>query len=225
VKFSVTVRNLHSLRGRHCDSIYANLLLHQYFTLSEFHALRSHAFFHVSQVIQAASPMKNSPSPSAVMTDSPVAQADPGLEADRFLAAIDVGTNSIHMVVVKIQPSIPAFTIIAKEKATVRLGDRDLQSGRLTVEAMERARTALRRCKEVAQSMNVEAIVGVATSAVREAANGRAFLEQIETELGLTIDLISGQEEARRIYLGVLSGMEFHQQPHVIIDIGGGSTN
>jgi exopolyphosphatase / guanosine-5'-triphosphate,3'-diphosphate pyrophosphatase len=168
--------------------------------------------------------MKNSPSPSAVMTDSPVAQADPGLEADRFLAAIDVGTNSIHMVVVKIQPSIPAFTIIAKEKATVRLGDRDLQSGRLTVEAMERARTALRRCKEVAQSMNVEAIVGVATSAVREAANGRAFLEQIETELGLTIDLISGQEEARRIYLGVLSGMEFHQQPHVIIDIGGGST-
>ncbi|MHC5720439.1 MAG: Ppx/GppA phosphatase family protein, partial [Nostoc sp.] len=63
-----------------------------------------------------------------------------------------------------------------------------------------------------------------ATSAVREAPNGKDFLHRIETELGLSVDLISGQEEARRIYLGVLSGMEFNNQPHMIIDIGGGST-
>ncbi|NJL37643.1 MAG: Ppx/GppA family phosphatase [Leptolyngbyaceae cyanobacterium SM1_4_3] len=143
---------------------------------------------------------------------------------DRILAAIDVGTNSIHMVVVKIQPVIPAFTIIAKEKTTVRLGDRDRDTGRLTSQAMARAMDALKRCKEIAQSLNAEDIVAVATSAVREAPNGAAFLQQIETELRLMVNLISGQEEARRIYLGVLSGMKFGNQPHIIIDIGGGST-
>jgi exopolyphosphatase / guanosine-5'-triphosphate,3'-diphosphate pyrophosphatase len=161
----------------------------------------------------------NSGSSTAMSTLSPS-----NFEPDRFLAAIDVGTNSIHMVVVKIQPTIPAFTIIAKEKSTVRLGDRDPVTGRLTVEAMARAIAALRRCQEIAATMNAEAVVAVATSAVREAPNGRIFLEQVEIELGLTINLISGQEEARRIYLGVLSGMEFQNQPHVMIDIGGGST-
>ncbi len=143
---------------------------------------------------------------------------------DRVLAAIDVGTNSIHMVVVKIQPAIPAFTIIAREKATVRLGDRDKKTGRLTPAAIERAMTALRHCQKIAQTLNAEAIIATATSAVREAPNGHAFLHQVEQKLGLIVDLISGQEEARRIYLGVLSGMEFNHQPHVIIDIGGGST-
>jgi exopolyphosphatase / guanosine-5'-triphosphate,3'-diphosphate pyrophosphatase len=146
------------------------------------------------------------------------------LDHDRRLAAIDVGTNSIHMVVVNIQPTIPAFTIIAKEKATVRLGDRDPQTGMLTPEAMMRAIVALRRCQDIAAQMNAEAIVAVATSAVREAPNGRLFLAQVEADLGMTINLIAGQEEARRIYLGVLSGMELQNQPHVMIDIGGGST-
>jgi exopolyphosphatase / guanosine-5'-triphosphate,3'-diphosphate pyrophosphatase len=143
---------------------------------------------------------------------------------DRIMAAIDVGTNSIHMAVVKVQPSLPSFTIIAREKATVRLGDRDKATGSLTAEAMERAFEALKRCREVAHSLQVEEIVAVATSAVREAPNGRDFLTLIEQELNIFIDLISGPEEARRIYLGVLSGMEFNGQPHVVIDIGGGST-
>ncbi|MGJ3245588.1 MAG: HD domain-containing protein [Elainellaceae cyanobacterium] len=146
------------------------------------------------------------------------------LNQDRILAAIDVGTNSIHLVVVKIQPDLPSFTIIAREKNTVRLGDRDKQTGRLTANAMERAMGALKRCREMARGMNAEDIVAVATSAVREAPNGRDFLHEVEVKLGLSIDLISGEEEARRIYLGVLSGMEFHHQPHAIIDIGGGST-
>jgi exopolyphosphatase / guanosine-5'-triphosphate,3'-diphosphate pyrophosphatase len=146
------------------------------------------------------------------------------LKQDRILAAIDVGTNSIHMAVVKIQAAIPAFTIIAREKSMVRLGDRDLKTGRLTPEAMERAMVALRHCQEIARTLNAEETIATATSAVREAPNGGAFLHQVETELGLVVNLISGQEEARRIYLGVLSGMEFNNQPHVIIDIGGGST-
>ena len=146
------------------------------------------------------------------------------LKQDHILAAIDVGTNSIHMAVVKIQPSLPAFTIITREKATVRLGNRDRKTGRLTPEAMQRSIQALKRCQEIAKGLQADEMIAVATSAVREAPNGQAFLQQIEEELGLTVNLISGQEEARRIYLGVLSGMEFNNQPHVMIDIGGGST-
>lgn len=146
------------------------------------------------------------------------------VERERILAAIDIGTNSIHMVVVRIDPTLPAFTIIAKEKDTVRLGDRDPKTGKLTLVAMQRAIATLQRCQELAKSFNAEQIVAVATSAVREAPNGRDFLKQVVAELGLFVDLISGQEEARRIYLGVLSGMEFNSTPHIIIDIGGGST-
>jgi len=142
----------------------------------------------------------------------------------RIIAAIDLGTNSLHMVVVKIDPTLPAFSIIAREKETVRLGDRNLTTGELKPEIIKSAIAALGRFQEVAKTINAETIIAVATSAVREAPNGKDFLHRIETELGLSVDLISGQEEARRIYLGVLSGMEFNNQPHMIVDIGGGST-
>ncbi|MEH1914404.1 Ppx/GppA phosphatase family protein [Nostoc sp.] len=142
----------------------------------------------------------------------------------RIIAAIDLGTNSLHMVVVKIDPTLPAFSIIAREKETVRLGDRNLTTGELKPEIVKKAIAALGRFQEVAKTINAETIIAVATSAVREAPNGKDFLHKIETELGLSVDLISGQEEARRIYLGVLSGMEFNNQPQMIIDIGGGST-
>ena len=143
---------------------------------------------------------------------------------NQIIAAIDIGTNSIHMVIVEIEPSLPAFTVIAKEKDTVRLGDRDPATGKLTPEAIKRSLDTLRRCKELALSLNASQIIAVATSATREAPNGQTFLRQIEAELGIEVNLISGQEEARRIYLGVLSGVDFDERPHIIIDIGGGST-
>ncbi|MBH8562872.1 Ppx/GppA family phosphatase [Nostoc sp. CENA67] len=142
----------------------------------------------------------------------------------RIIAAIDLGTNSLHMVVVKIDPTLPSFSIIAREKETVRLGDRDITTGELKPEIIAKAIATLGRFQEVAKTFDAETIIAVATSAVREAPNGKDFLHQIETELNLSVDLISGQEEARRIYLGVLSGMEFNNQPQMIIDIGGGST-
>ncbi|WP_036478173.1 Ppx/GppA phosphatase family protein [Myxosarcina sp. GI1] len=142
----------------------------------------------------------------------------------QILAAIDIGTNSIHMVVVEIEPSLPAFTIIAKEKDMVRLGDRDSRTGNLTTDAIERALATLRRCKDLADSFQASEIVAVATSATREAPNGRDFLQLVESEIGIVVNLISGQEEARRIYLGVLSGMDLEERPYIIIDIGGGST-
>jgi len=143
---------------------------------------------------------------------------------DSILAAIDMGTNSIHMVVVRVDTSLSAFTIIARQKDTVRLGDRDPKTGNLTAAAMERSLAALQRCKDLAESFQAQQILVVATSATREAPNGKEFLDTIYRQLGLIVNLISGQEEARRIYLGVLSSMDFQNQPHSIIDIGGGST-
>ncbi|ACB49951.1 exopolyphosphatase [Crocosphaera subtropica ATCC 51142] len=140
------------------------------------------------------------------------------------LAAIDIGTNSIHMVIVEIDKTLPAFTIISREKDTVRLGERDPKTGNLTEAAIARSLASLRRCKDLADSFNVEHIIAAATSATREAPNGLDFIWQVEEKIGITINLISGYEEARRIYLGVLSGMDFQEKPHVIIDIGGGST-
>ncbi len=140
------------------------------------------------------------------------------------IAAIDIGTNSIHMVVVEIDKTLPAFTIISREKDTVRLGERDPKTGNLSEAAIKRSLASLRRCKDLADSFNVEYIIAAATSATREAPNGLDFIWQVQAEIGITINLISGYEEARRIYLGVLSGMDFQEKPHVIIDIGGGST-
>ncbi|MBE9214455.1 Ppx/GppA family phosphatase [Plectonema cf. radiosum LEGE 06105] len=144
--------------------------------------------------------------------------------SERIIAAIDLGTNSVHMVIVKIEPRLPSFSIIGKEKDTVRLGDRDIDTGNLKPETMTKAIAALSRFQEIAKTLNAETIIAVATSAVREAPNGKYFLSWIKEELNLDVDLISGEEEARRIYLGVLSGMEFNNKPHIIIDIGGGST-
>ncbi|NJK42121.1 MAG: Ppx/GppA family phosphatase [Acaryochloridaceae cyanobacterium SU_2_1] len=140
------------------------------------------------------------------------------------IAAIDLGTNSIHMVVVQINPEIPAFKIVDTEKSTVRLGEGSHKSKLLHPDAIVRAIAALRRCQEVARRWQVDQIEAVATSAVREATNGRSFIRGIESELGLKVNVISGPEEARRIYLGVLSSIELKDQATVIIDIGGGST-
>ncbi len=148
-----------------------------------------------------------------------------GREKPEFvLAAIDIGTNSVHMVIARIDATLPAFNIVAKEKETVRLGEFCEDTGDLTEEAMARCIAALKRCMQVAESLQSDDVVAVATSAVREAGNGQIFVDRVKAEVGLSVNLISGIEEARRIYLGVISGVELKGQPHVIIDIGGGST-
>ena len=142
----------------------------------------------------------------------------------RRVAAIDIGTNSIHLLVAAIDPSLHSFSVLVAEKNTTRLGERDPDTGDLSPEAIERAFRTLRHCRDLALSHGVEQIVTAATSAVREAPNGRTFLLALQEQLGLDVDLVSGPEEARLIYLGVLSGMAFGDQPHLILDIGGGST-
>lgn len=142
----------------------------------------------------------------------------------RRVAAIDIGTNSTHLLVAAVDPALGSFNVVVAEKSTTRLGEREEERGELTPVAIERALQTLRHCRDLAQSHGVEQIVTAATSAVREAPNGRDFLSTVQDQLGLDVDLVSGPEEARLIYLGVLSGMRFGEHPHLIIDIGGGST-
>jgi len=142
----------------------------------------------------------------------------------RRVAAIDIGTNSIHLLIAAVDPALGSFNVVLTEKSTTRLGERDAERGDLSEAAIERALETLRHCRELALSHGVEQIVTAATSAVREAPNGRDFLATVQDQLGLDVDLVSGPEEARLIFLGVLSGMSFGTQPHLIIDIGGGST-
>ena len=142
----------------------------------------------------------------------------------RRIAAIDIGTNSFHLLVAAVDPKLRTFRIIQAEKATTRLGERDPETGELTAAAMQRGLETLRQFRDLAASHRVEQIVTAATSAVREAPNGRDFLQTILDDLGMEVDLVSGPEEARLIYLGVLSGMPFGDRPHLLLDIGGGST-
>jgi len=142
----------------------------------------------------------------------------------RRVAAIDIGTNSIHLLVASIDPALHSFNVVLAEKSTTRLGERDPESGALSAQAQERAFLTLRHCRDLALSHGAEQIMTAATSAVREAPNGREFLQQLEEQLGLAVDLVSGPEEARLIYLGVLSGYSLGEEAHTILDIGGGST-
>ena len=141
-----------------------------------------------------------------------------------YIGAIDIGTNSTHLLIALIKPSLNTFSIEIAEKCTTRLGERDPASGDLTDIAMNNVVEALRHFEEITRSYNVCELLTAATSAVREAPNGAEFISRLKEELDIEVNMISGSEEARLIYLGVLSGMPFEDRPYIIIDIGGGST-
>lgn len=137
------------------------------------------------------------------------------------LAAIDIGTNSVHMIVVRVRPDF-SFEIIDREKEMVRLGAGGLDGRKLTPEAMTAALQALKKFARLAESHEVDEILAVATSATREAENGGAFLKAIERRTGIRARLITGTEEARLIHLAAVYGVDT-PKPAVVIDIGGGS--
>ena len=144
-------------------------------------------------------------------------------ERNIFIASIDIGTNSTHLLIAEINLELKSFSIKFTEKSTTRLGEKD-EDGNLSEESIQRALKTLKRFKEYCKSNGVKQIITAATSAVREAPNGQDFIQRVQIEVGIKIELISGFEEARLIYLGVLSGMALEDQSYVIIDIGGGST-
>lgn len=141
---------------------------------------------------------------------------------NRRLAAIDIGTNSIRSIVVEARPG-GEFQVLDDEKATVRLGEGLTQSGEISPAAWARACEALARMSKIQQGYGVAAVEAVATSAVRQAHNGRAFVAAVKQDLGLDIEIISGEEEAELAFLSARSSFEMENLRYALVDIGGGS--
>lgn len=138
------------------------------------------------------------------------------------LATIDVGTNSVQLFIAEVRAD-GTVSPVAKERRGVQLGAGGMSRGVLTDEAMGRGIDALRDFAALCESHGVEAVAAAATSAVREAANGEAFVRRVEAETGLRVRVISGVEEARLIYLGARSSLDFSRGRVLLFDLGGGS--
>src|SRR5262245_4867873 len=138
------------------------------------------------------------------------------------IAAIDIGTNSVHMIVVRVRSDL-SFEVVDREKVMVRLGAGGLDGKALTTEAMTAALQALSKFRRLAESHGVDKVLAAATSATREARNGGEFLARIERETGIRARVIAGAEEARLIHLAAVYGVDVGSGRAVVIDVGGGS--
>jgi exopolyphosphatase/guanosine-5'-triphosphate,3'-diphosphate pyrophosphatase len=139
------------------------------------------------------------------------------------LAAIDIGSNSIHLAIVRATPG-QHLEILDREKEMVRLGAGTLTAHRLARDTIDRAVVALRRYKQLAEANHVDRILTTATAAVRESSNSVEFVQRVRKEVGLEVHLLPGIEEARLIALAVSEVTDFNGRRALIMDIGGGST-
>ena len=141
-----------------------------------------------------------------------------------IIAALDIGSNSIHLVVVETDHEKP-FRVLARGKEVMRLGRSTARDRKLSQAAMDRAVACIRKFRLRAQTYGAQELIAVATSAVREATNRREFLERVAEETDVQVELLSGIEEARLIALAVsVEQRASAKQRALVIDIGGGST-
>lgn len=141
----------------------------------------------------------------------------------RRLAAIDVGTNSLRLIVAEAAPD-STYRVLDDEKAVTRLGRGFAASGRLHPEAMEESVLAIARMKSIAEGYNVGMLRVIGTAAVREAENGPHFCEIVRERTGLTLTPISAEEEARLAFLSAAHAFDLRSVSCAVVDIGGGST-
>lgn len=140
------------------------------------------------------------------------------------LACIDMGTNSFHMIVCQASEEREHFEVISRVREAVPFFRRALSAHTIDAAAMSSALKILKEMKATALESGARSVLAVATSAVRESDNGEEVLRRIREEIGLDARMISGKEEARLIYLGVLWSMPKLKGRFAICDIGGGST-
>lgn len=138
------------------------------------------------------------------------------------LAAIDIGTNSIRSIVVEAD-SAGSFRVLDDEKTTIRLGEGLRKTGSISADTWARALAALSRQKRIIDGYGVHVIEAVATSAVRRASNGAAFIAAITAEVGITVKTISGEEEAELAALSAFNNFDLDETRNLLVDIGGGS--
>jgi exopolyphosphatase/guanosine-5'-triphosphate,3'-diphosphate pyrophosphatase len=156
----------------------------------------------------------------AIQTLDPPLGVVPGRQR---LAAIDIGSNSIHMVVAEAEPN-GGYRLLGREREMVRLGKSALGEGALSEAAMQDGLEALAKMTSIARLRRAGRMVAVATSAVRESANGADFLSRVKALTGLDVQLLTGVDEGRLIYRAVREVVDLGLDTAVIIDVGGGST-
>jgi exopolyphosphatase/guanosine-5'-triphosphate,3'-diphosphate pyrophosphatase len=139
------------------------------------------------------------------------------------IAALDVGSNSFHLIVAQVNAG-GRVEILDRAKEMVRLGESTLRTGIIAPEVFRRGIDALRSLRRIADRHQPDALVAVATSAVREAQNGGEFVRAARDEVGIDIRVVRGQEEAHLIYLGARSGLDLAGRRVALFDVGGGST-
>ena len=177
--------------------------------------------------------MSQTPSQTPTVVVQPLtfpANADPAVRhplgivpGRERLAAIDIGSNSLHMVVVEAEPN-GGYRLLGREREMVRLGKTGLTDGALSEEAMLDGLEALAKMTTLARLRGAGRVVAVATSAVREAANGDDFLARVKALTGLDVQLLTGIDEGRLIYRAVREVVDLGPDTAVIVDVGGGST-
>lgn len=143
----------------------------------------------------------------------------PNDNMDRPIGVVDIGSNSVRLVVYDSLSRAP--TPIFNEKSLCGLGRNVAITGRLPEDGVAQALSAMRRFRALADVIGVERLLSVATAAARDAENGPAFIAEAEAILRSKIELISGEREAQLAALGVMSGM--HEPDGIVADLGGGS--
>jgi exopolyphosphatase/guanosine-5'-triphosphate,3'-diphosphate pyrophosphatase len=139
----------------------------------------------------------------------------------RKAAVIDMGTNTFHLLLVEINGI--NFKTIYKEKIPVKLGQGGINQDVLAPEAIKRAMHTLSHFKNLIDGEGITHIFAFATSAVRNAKNGPEFVENVKSEIGIEINVISGEQEAQLIYEGIKLSGSLNGQIELMMDIGGGS--
>ena len=139
-----------------------------------------------------------------------------------LVAAVDLGSNSFHLMVAELQGS--EIRVIDRLREMLRFGSGLDAQGRITALASRRALACLRRFGQRLQTLKAGQVRAVGTNTLRKARNAKEFLRRAEAALGHPIEIISGVEEARLIYQGVTSVLPAGEERRLVVDIGGGST-
>ncbi len=175
--------------------------------------------------VEAAQGAGAAPARADGVSQSAVSQAEFARHmpaARQAYAAIDLGTNNCRLLIAR--PSGENFAIVDAFSRVVRLGEGLAQTGVLSQAAMDRALGALQVCADKLRRRNVHLARSVATEACRQAGNGDLFIDRVRRETGISLDIISTEEEARLAVLGCHILLEAGNGPAMIFDIGGGST-
>lgn len=137
------------------------------------------------------------------------------------IAIVDLGTNTFHLMIVDVHAR--SYQVVHRERKAVKIGMGGINSDRITDDALQRAIDSIGQFKQTITTYGTTQILAFGTSAIRNALNQKEVLSKINQETGISVRVISGEEEARLIYLGVKAAVKLGAEKSLIMDIGGGS--